>query len=110
MINREVVATIMDALAATADTKGTGYALPPTPAGNRVLTWQSSFSVAPDAINITLEGAIEDTDAKYATLDTTTAVGGELRTVTTASAIRFIRAHQNSKTGAVTTTVKVSVS
>lgn len=111
MIYREVPFKLFDALEATADTKGTSYALPRTSAGARTLTWQTKYAVAPGAVNITLEGAIEDVDALYGILDTSTVTGGEIRTVTTASAIKYVRSHQNSRTGDTAhATVTINVS
>lgn len=101
----------MDALVTTADTKGTSYSLPNT-AGKQpwTIVWTTSYAVAPGAVSLQLQGALNDVDAEYAVLDTSTAVGGEMRHVA-GIAVRFIRVRQVSRTGATAhTTVSVKLS
>jgi hypothetical protein len=49
--------------------------------GGTAVRWQTIFGTAPSAVNIVLQGAINDVDAEYQTIDTTTAVAGEGRSV-----------------------------
>ncbi|HXM15455.1 MAG TPA: hypothetical protein VN933_09445, partial [Candidatus Eremiobacteraceae bacterium] len=44
--------------------------------GGTAVRWQTIFGTAPSAVNIVLQGAINDVDAEYQTIDTTTAVAG----------------------------------
>lgn len=45
------------------------------------ITWETKTGGTVSAISIVLQGAIRDHDADYATIDTSTAAGGEVRTV-----------------------------
>src|SRR6266852_9622813 len=49
---------------------------------SKVLTWQTTYPSQPAGITAILQGAMQDIDGQYVTLDTSTAVGGELRQVT----------------------------
>ena len=51
------------------------------PDAGRAVRWQTIFGGAPTAVNLVLQAAMADVDAEYQTLDTTTVVGGEARTV-----------------------------
>ena len=68
--------------------------------------WQTVFGSNPTAVNLTLQSAINDVDAEYQTLDTSTAVGGEGRTVTGVQG-RFLRIKFNSSTGGSGLTAKL---
>jgi hypothetical protein len=67
------------------------------PDSGRTVRWQTLFSVAPTAINVSLQGAIEDVDAEYKDLDSSTNVNGEAKTVTGVQA-KFLRIRVNSVT------------
>lgn len=100
---------VMDALVTTADTKGSSFALPWTKNNNYNLTWVSRFATAPGAVSLQLQGALNDVDAQYAVLDTSTAIAGEMKHVAGLN-IRFVRVRQVSRTGAdAYTTVDVMV-
>ena len=67
-----------------ANTAGSQFALPSytgLPDGGTSVRWQTIFGAAPTAVNIVLQAAINDVDAEYQTIDTTTATAGEGRTV-----------------------------
>ena len=68
------------------------------PENGRTLRWQTVFGSAPTAVSIVLQTALNDVDAQYATIDTTTATAGEARTVTGVRA-NFVRAKVSSITG-----------
>lgn len=70
--------------------------------------WQTIFGGAPTAVNLALQAAMNDVDAEYATIDTSTAVAGEARTVTGVQA-RFVRVKFNSSTGGSGLTAKILV-
>jgi hypothetical protein len=82
--------------------------------------WQTIFGTAPTAVSIVLQAAMADVEAEYQTIDTTTAVGGEGRSIpnnssTTVSPAtgtvqaKFIRAKVVSSTGGSGLTVKFLV-
>ena len=70
--------------------------------------WQTIFGGAPTAVNIVLQAAMADIDAEYQTLDTTTVVGGEARTVSGVQA-KFLRIKFVSATGGSGLTAKLLV-
>lgn len=72
------------------------------------MRWQTIFGTAPTAVNLVLQGAMADVDAEYQTLDTTTAVAGEARTVAGVQA-RFLRIKFVSATGGSGLTAKLLV-
>src|ERR1700687_4397105 len=82
-------------------TSGTQFALPSftgtTDAGTAV-RWQTIFGTNPAAVRIVLQGAMAAGDAEYQTIDTTTALTGEARTVTGVQA-KFLRVRFVSSTG-----------
>lgn len=83
------------------------FGVPQTPhKGPRTITWRTAYTGPPSAVNVVLQGAINDVDAEYFTLDTSTATAGETRAVNNAN-IRFIRARLVSHTGATSWTVEV---
>ena len=61
------------------------------------LRWQTLFSVAPSAINVSLQAATADVDAEYKDIDVSTNAAGEGRTVTGVQA-NFLRIKVNSST------------
>jgi len=92
-----------------ANTSGSQFAIPePTglPDQGHTVRWQTIFGTAPTAINIRLQGATADVDAEYADLDTSTAIAGEARTVTTVRA-RFLRIKLYSSSGGAALTAKM---
>jgi hypothetical protein len=59
------------------------------PARACLLAWQTSFNIAPGTFNATLQVSIDG--VSFTTLDTSTAVGGETRTIDTPTAAVFGR-------------------
>jgi hypothetical protein len=85
------------------------YALPSyagMPENGRTITWQTVYSSAPSAVNVALQTAMNDDDAEYATIDSSTATAGETRVVNNVRA-RFVRARVSSITGGSGITVQV---
>ncbi len=83
------------------------YALPDYagfPDQGRTVRWQTLFATNPTAINIALQTAEQDVDGQYSTIDTTTNVSGEARTVAGVRA-KFLRAKVTSITGGAGITV-----
>jgi len=78
------------------------------PDSGRTVRWQTIFGSNPTAVSITLQGAMADVDAEYQTIDTTTAVTGEARTVTGVNA-KFLRIRFGSSTGGSGLTAKLMV-
>ena len=72
----------------------------------RTVRWQTIFGSAPSAISITLQAAIDDVDAHYQTIDTSTNTVGEARSVTAVNA-KFLRAKLTSITGGSGVTVQI---
>jgi len=101
------------ALAFNSEAPGAGqasqqYALPSyagTPNNARTISWQTIYASAPSAISVALQGAMQDVDADYATLDTSTATAGETRSVSGVRA-NFLRAKVTSITGGSGVTVQ----
>ena len=92
-------------------TSGSQFALPSftgLPDGGTSVRWQTVFGTAPTAVNMVLQAAINDVDAEYQTIDTTTATAGEGRTVGNVQA-RFLRIRFVSSTGGTGLTAKLSV-
>jgi hypothetical protein len=92
-------------------TSGSQFALPSytgLPDGGTAVRWQTIFGGAPTAVNMVLQGAMNDVDAEYQTLDTTTATTGEARTVANVQA-RFLRIRFVSSTGGSGLTAKILV-
>lgn len=73
------------------------------------LAWQTSFDVAPAAVSITIQVSLDG--LSWTTIDTSTAVGGETRTIASSTAARFVRANVGTNTGnrAVTLTLIAKV-
>jgi len=104
-----VPVNLLSALTSTADTMSSSYALPSNWANmGRPLVWQSIIVGSPSAISLQLQGALNDVDAEYNVLDTSTLATGEMRHVTPLN-IRFIRVRQASRTGGTSVTVVVNI-
>lgn len=101
-INKQILVakpvTLLNAITVTG--AGPTFALPVRAC---VISWQSSFDVAPGAVNITLR--ISNDGVVWTVLDTTTAVGGELRSVSTPFAALFIDVNVVTNTGARAATI-----
>jgi hypothetical protein len=94
-----------------AATSGSQFALPSytgLPDGGTAVRWQTVFGTAPTAVSIILQGAINDVDAEYQQLDTSSATAGEARTVANVQA-RFLRIRFVSSTGGTGLTAKILV-
>ena len=81
-------------------TAGSQFALPHAPGVGQAgftVRWQTLFSAAPTAINVSLQAALADVDAEYKDIDTSTNVNGEAKTVTGVQA-KFLRLRVNSST------------
>jgi hypothetical protein len=76
------------------------------PENGRTIRWQTLYGTAPSAVNVVLQTAMNDADAQYATIDTSSAISGEARTI---AGVRgnFIRAKLSSITGGAGVTVQV---
>ncbi len=76
---------------------------------SKVLTWQTTYPSQPAGITAILQGAMQDIDGQYVTLDTSTAVGGELRQVTI-NEVGFVRVRITGLGGAAPTgIIKLSI-
>ena len=92
-------------------TSGSQFALPSytgLPDSGTAVRWQTVFGTAPTAVSMVLQAAINDVDAEYQTLDTTTLTTGEARTVANVQA-RFLRVRFVSSTGGTGLTAKILV-
>ncbi len=76
--------------------------------GGSAVRWQTIFGSAPTAVSISLQGAMADVDAEYQTIDTSTNVAGEARTVSGVQA-KFLRIKFTSSTGGSGLTAKLLV-
>jgi hypothetical protein len=76
------------------------------PENGRTVRWQTLFGTAPSAISVVLQTALNDVDAQYATIDTSSATAGEARTVTGVRG-NFLRAKVSSIAGGSGITVQV---
>jgi len=76
------------------------------PENGRTIRWQTMFGTAPTSVSVVLQTAMIDSDAQYATVDTSTATTGEARTV---AGVRgnFIRAKVSAMTGGSGVTVQL---
>jgi hypothetical protein len=72
----------------------------------RTVRWQTLYGTAPSAVNIALQVALQDVDAQYQTVDSSTATAGESRSVSGVNA-KFIRAKVTSITGGSGVTVQI---
>jgi len=92
-------------------TSGSQFALPSytgLPDGGTAVRWQTVFGTAPTAVSLILQGAMNDVDAEYQQLDTTSQTAGEARTVANVQA-RFLRVRFVSSTGGSGLTAKILV-
>jgi len=102
------------ALAFNAEAPGAGqasqqFAIPGYagfPENGRTVRWQTIFGSAPSAISVVLQTAMNDVDAQYSTIDTSTATAGEARSVSGVHA-NFIRAKVSSITGGSGITIQI---
>jgi hypothetical protein len=76
------------------------------PENGRTIRWQTIYGSSPSAVSMVLQTAMSDTDSQYTTLDTSSATGGEARTVTGVRA-NFVRAKVSSITGGSGITVQI---
>jgi len=76
------------------------------PENGRTIRWQTIFGTAPTSVSVVLQTAMIDSDAQYATVDTSTATSGEARTI---AGVRgnFIRAKVSAITGGSGVTVQL---
>ena len=76
------------------------------PENGRTIRWQTIYGTAPTSVSVVLQTAMIDSDAQYATVDTSTATTGEARTV---AGVRgnFIRAKVSAMTGGSGVTVQL---
>lgn len=84
------------------------FALPSysgTPENGRTIRWQTIYGSSPSAVSMALQSAMVDADAQYTTIDNSTAIGGEARTVTDVRG-KFLRAKVTSITGGSGVTVQ----
>lgn len=103
------VALAFNAEAPTAGQASQQFALPSYsgfPENGRTIRWQTLFGTAPTSVSIILQTAMNDVDAQYATIDTSTATAGEARTVTGVRG-NFIRAKVSAITGGSGITVQI---
>lgn len=94
-----------------ANTSGSQFALPSftgVPDSGTSVRWQTIFGTAPTAVNIVLQSAMNDVDAEYQTIDTTTATTGEARSIASVQA-KFLRIKFVSSTGGSGLTAKILV-
>jgi hypothetical protein len=90
---------------------GSQFAIPSfagQPDTGYAVRWQTIFGTAPTAVSLQLQGAMADVDAEYQTVDSTTNLAGEARTVTGVQA-RFLRIKFVSSTGGSGLTAKMLV-
>ena len=109
-----------------ANTAGAQFALPSFTGvadGGTAVRWQTIFGTAPTAVSIVLPAAMADVDAEYQTIDSTSALGGEARSIpnnfTGAPAVttpatgtvqaKFLRVKVLSSTGGAGLTAKILV-
>lgn len=76
------------------------------PENGRTIRWQTIFGTAPTSVSVVLQTAMSDSDAQYATVDTSTATTGEARTVAGVRG-KFIRAKVSAITGGSGVTVQL---
>ena len=76
------------------------------PENGRTIRWQTIFGTAPTSVSVVLQTAMIDSDAQYATVDTSTATTGEARTVAGVRG-KFIRAKVSAITGGSGVTVQL---
>jgi hypothetical protein len=92
-------------------TSGSQFAIPSftgLPDGGTAVRWQTVFGTNPTAVSIILQGAMNDVDAEYQQLDSTSQITGEARTVANVQA-KFLRVRFVSSTGGSGLTAKILV-
>jgi hypothetical protein len=94
-----IVKALISAAAIGAQTS-TAYAVGPN---CNTFTWQTVYTGGPSAVNVVIEGSLDGTT--WATLDTSTVTGGEVRTFN--SNVAFVRARMVSNTGGTTVSVYI---
>jgi hypothetical protein len=107
-VNHGDVALAFNSEAPTAGQASQQFALPNYsgfPDDGRTVRWQTIYGSSPSAVSVSLQTAMVDSDTQYTTIDTSTATGGEARTVTGVRA-NFIRAKVTSITGGSGVTVQ----
>lgn len=67
------------------------------PARTCTLTWQTSFDIAPAAVNITIRVSIDGIN--WTVIDTSTATAGEVRTIAAPTSALFVDANVVTNTG-----------
>lgn len=103
------VALAFNAEAPAAGQASQQFALPSYsgfPENGRTIRWQTLFGTAPTSVSMILQTAMNDVDAQYATIDTSTVTAGEARTVTGVRG-NFIRAKVSAITGGSGVTVQI---
>ena len=103
------VAVAFNAEAPAAGASSRQFALPSYggfPENGRTIRWQTLFGTAPASVNIALQTAMNDVDAQYATIDSSTATAGEARTITGVRA-KFVRAKVTAISGGSGVTVQI---
>jgi len=103
------VAFAFNAEAPSAGQASQQFALPSYsgfPENGRTIRWQTIFGTAPTSVSVALQTAMIDSDAQYATVDTSTVTAGEARTV---AGVRgnFVRAKVSAITGGSGVTVQL---
>lgn len=74
---------IITQVPAAVNTSGQQFAIAAqTPPQGRTVTWGHTYTVAPDAVTIVLQGAAQDVEASYVTLDSDNTAAGLTKTVT----------------------------
>lgn len=73
----------------------------------RQVTWQSYFSTPPSVVSLILQGALDDVEADYVTVDESSNVNGETRTVS--SNLHFFRVLASTVTGSSVGWVKIAL-
>src|SRR5579864_9008355 len=76
------------------------------PENGRTIRWQTLYGTAPTSVSVLLQTAMNDVDAQYATIDTSSATAGEARTVTGVRG-NFIRAKISAISGGSGVTVQI---
>ena len=92
-------------------TSGSQFALPSytgLPDSGIAVRWQTVFGTAPTAVSIILQAAMNDVDAEYQQIDSSTATAGEARSLANVQA-RFLRIRFVSSTGGSGLTAKILV-
>jgi hypothetical protein len=108
-VNPGDVALAFNSEAPTAGQASQQLALPSYsgfPENGRTIRWQTIYGSAPSAVSIVLQSAMTDADGQYTTIDTSSATGGEARTVTSVRG-NFLRAKVSSITGGSGVTVQI---